>query len=192
MTIEEVMVELEESDRSDGSENDSSESEDDFDGYLDEDIQSSDDQQCSSDEEQGSDGLSSSEEDQSSEDDMDLDIPSIPPYTPQPGFPAAIDDSSRIAYFPLFEDSPTLGHIVQQTNKLRPFLTPLIANFQAHYTLNQEVSVDESMIGYKGRLGFIQYMPKKPTKWGMKAFVLPDAYNGYMYSWHLYTGMFAE
>jgi len=76
--------------------------------------------------------------------------------------------------------------------KLRPFLTPLIANFQAHYTLNREVSVDESMIGYKGRLGFIQYMPKKPTKWGMKAFVLSDAHNGYMYSWHLYTGMLAE
>jgi len=107
------MVELEESD---GSENDSSESEDDFDGYLDEDIQSSDDQQCSSDEEQGSDGLSSSEEDQSSEEDMDLDIPSIPPYTLQPGFSAAINDSSPIAYFSLFVDSAMLGHIVQQTN----------------------------------------------------------------------------
>ena len=44
------------------------------------------------------------------------------------------------------------------------------------------------MIGFKGRLGFIQYMPKKPTKWGLKAFVLADAHTGYMYSWHLYTG----
>jgi len=51
------------------------------------------------------------------------------------------------------------------------------------------VSVDETMIGFKGRLGFIQYMPKKPTKWGLKAFVLSDAHTGYMYSWHLYTGM---
>ena len=73
--------------------------------------------------------------------------------------------------------------------KLRPFLTPLIANFQSSYTLHREVSVDESMIGFKGRLGFIQYMPKKPTKWGMKAFVLSDARTGYMYNWHLYTGM---
>ena len=32
-------------------------------------------------------------------------------------------------------------------------------------------------------------MPKKPTKWGMKAFVLSDALTGYMYNWHLYTGM---
>ena len=44
------------------------------------------------------------------------------------------------------------------------------------------------MIGFKGRLGFIQYMPKKPTKWGLKAFVLADAHTGYTYNWHLYTG----
>ena len=73
--------------------------------------------------------------------------------------------------------------------KLRPFLTPLIANFQSAFTLHREVSIDESMIGFKGRLGFIQYMPKKPTKWGLKAFVLSDADTGYMYNWHLYTGM---
>ena len=71
--------------------------------------------------------------------------------------------------------------------KLRPFLTPLITNFQIAYTLNRELSVDESIIGFKGRLGFIQYMPKKPTKWGMKAYALSDAHTGYIYSWHLYT-----
>ena len=74
--------------------------------------------------------------------------------------------------------------------KVRPFLTPLVDHFQSSYTLHREVSVDESMIGFKGRLGFIQYMPKKPTKWGMKAFVLSDAQTGYMYNWHLYTGMY--
>ena len=72
--------------------------------------------------------------------------------------------------------------------KLRPFLTPLITKFQMVYILNREVSVDESMIGFKGQLGFIQYMPKKQTKWGMKAYVLSDAHTGYIYSWHLYTG----
>ena len=74
--------------------------------------------------------------------------------------------------------------------KVRPFLTPLVDHFQSSYTLHREVSVDESMIGFKGRLGFIQYMPKKPTKWGMKAFVLSDAQTGYMYNWHLYTGVY--
>ena len=72
--------------------------------------------------------------------------------------------------------------------KLLPVLDPLIRNFQSSCTLSKEVSIDEFMIGFKGRLGFIQYMPKKPTKWGLKAFVLADAHTGYMYSWHLYTG----
>ena len=64
--------------------------------------------------------------------------------------------------------------------KLRPFIEPLISNFQQNYTLHREVFVDETMISFKGHLGFIQYMPKKPTKWGLKAFVLSN--------WHLYTG----
>ena len=50
------------------------------------------------------------------------------------------------------------------------------------------MSIDESMIGFKGRLSFLQYMPKKPTKWGMKAYVLADSKTGYTYSWRLYTG----
>ncbi len=73
--------------------------------------------------------------------------------------------------------------------KLRPFLSPLIAHFQSSYTLHREVSIDKSMIGFKVRLGFIQYVLKKPTKWRMKAFVLSDAQTAYMFNWHLYTGM---
>ena len=73
--------------------------------------------------------------------------------------------------------------------KLRPFVDPLIANFQAAFRPGREVSIDEAMIGFKGRLWFIQYMPKKPTKWGMKAFVLADSVTGYTYNWRLYAGM---
>ena len=51
-----------------------------------------------------------------------------------------------------------------------------------------QVSVDEAIIGFKGQLWFIQYMPKKPTKWGMKAFVLADSITGYTYNWLLYAG----
>ena len=65
--------------------------------------------------------------------------------------------------------------------KLCPFLTPFINNFKVSYTLNREVSVGESMIGFKGRLSFIQYLPKKPTKWVMKVYVLSDAHTGYIY-----------
>ena len=39
------------------------------------------------------------------------------------------------------------------------------------------------MIGFKRRPGFIQYLPKKPKKWGMKAFVLADSITRYTYKW---------
>ena len=72
--------------------------------------------------------------------------------------------------------------------KIRPFMDNLIRNFQHSYIPGRELSLDESMIGFKGRLGFVQYMPKKPTKWGLKAFVLADGVTGYALNWKLYTG----
>ena len=44
------------------------------------------------------------------------------------------------------------------------------------------------MIPLKGRLSFKQYMKAKPTKWGIKVFVLSDATNGYIYRLQIYTG----
>ena len=41
---------------------------------------------------------------------------------------------------------------------------------------------------FKGRLSFLQYMPKKPTKWGLKAWMLADSHTGYTWNWDLYTG----
>ena len=72
--------------------------------------------------------------------------------------------------------------------KLRPFLEPLLRNFREMYRPAKELSIDESMIGFKGRLSFLQYLPKKPTKWGMKAFVLAESCTGYTLKWRLYTG----
>ena len=72
--------------------------------------------------------------------------------------------------------------------KIRPLLNLLLPSFKKNYTPTQFLSVDESMISFKGRLSFIQYLPKKPHKWGMKAWVLADAENGYTWGWKLYTG----
>ena len=72
--------------------------------------------------------------------------------------------------------------------KIRPFMDALVCNFQSAYIPGRELSLDESMIGFKGRLSFVQYMPKKPTKWGLKAFVLADGVSGYALNWKLYTG----
>ena len=72
--------------------------------------------------------------------------------------------------------------------KVRHFATLLISQFQSLYTLHQEVTIDEAMIPFKGRLSFKQYIKAKPTKWGIKVFVLSDTTNGYIYRLQIYTG----
>ena len=72
--------------------------------------------------------------------------------------------------------------------KVRPYVDIILENFKSRYQPYQHISVDESMISYKGRLSFGQYMPKKPHKWESKAWVLADARNGYTWGWKLYTG----
>ena len=99
-----------------------------------------------------------------------------------------ISSHSSCAFFTWMTARDTFQPGYDPLYKLRPFVDPLIANFQAAFTLGREVSVDEGMIGFKGLLWFVQYMPKKPTKWGMKAFVLADSVTGYTYNWRLYAG----
>ena len=72
--------------------------------------------------------------------------------------------------------------------KVRHFVDLITAQFSDNYTLHQPVTIDEAMIPYKGRLSFKQYMKSKPTKWGIKVFVLSDATNGYIYRIQIYTG----
>ena len=75
-----------------------------------------------------------------------------------------------------------------QLYKVCPLLDAVVKNFQSSYTPTENLSIDKSMVGFKGRLSFLQYMPKKPQKWGMKAWVLADSSNGYVWNWKLYTG----
>ncbi|XP_029924335.1 piggyBac transposable element-derived protein 4-like [Myripristis murdjan] len=57
----------------------------------------------------------------------------------------------------------------------------------AVYHPRQHISVDERMVATKARLSIKQYMKAKPTKWGLKFFVLADV-NGYTVDFRLYTG----
>ena len=72
--------------------------------------------------------------------------------------------------------------------KLRPFMDPLIHSFKEMFVPQQQLSIDEAMISYKGRLSFLQYLPKKPKKWGMKVWALADSTLGYICNWKLYCG----
>lgn len=72
--------------------------------------------------------------------------------------------------------------------KVRPLLDVLSKRCIELYSPHPQISVDESMIGTKCRLSFIQYMPKKPVKWGIKVWVCADSVNGYIYTFDVYCG----
>ena len=72
--------------------------------------------------------------------------------------------------------------------KIRPLVDHLSAMFRQYYQPAHEISVDEMMIGARCRVSFLQYLPKKPTKFGIKVFVNSEAKTGYVLTFQIYTG----
>ena len=56
------------------------------------------------------------------------------------------------------------------------------------YTTYGSVTIDESMVKFKGRLSFRQYLPSKPIKWGMNMWSLAESTNDYLHQFQIYTG----
>ena len=72
--------------------------------------------------------------------------------------------------------------------KIRPLLDHLAGVYPLYYQADQHVSVDEMMIGTRCKVSFLQYMPKKSTKFGIKVWVLVEAKTEYVLSLQVYTG----
>jgi len=72
--------------------------------------------------------------------------------------------------------------------KVRPIVDCLLAIFPYYYQPGYHLSVDEMMIAIRCHVSFLQYLPKKPTKFGIKVFVSSEAKTGYVLSFDIYTG----
>jgi len=72
--------------------------------------------------------------------------------------------------------------------KIRPMLDHLIQQWQSAYHPSRDVSVDESIVAFKGRSHMIVYKPNKSHKWGINAWVLAESQTGYVWNMDLYTG----
>lgn len=55
-------------------------------------------------------------------------------------------------------------------------------------TPGDRVAVDESLIAFKGKVSFRVYNKNKPTKFGIKVFVLSACENGYIFDFIPYLG----
>jgi len=59
--------------------------------------------------------------------------------------------------------------------KLRPVVDHLFEYFQVTYSMSKDVCIDESLLLWKGRLPFKQYIPIKRSRFGVKLFKLYDS-----------------
>lgn len=71
--------------------------------------------------------------------------------------------------------------------KLRPFINYCNEIFSTSYHGTRELSIDESMIIFKGRNCMKQYNPQKPIKRGYKIWCLSDQ-RGYIKKFSIYQG----
>ena len=71
--------------------------------------------------------------------------------------------------------------------KLNPLLILLKARFKSIYTPGSVITVDETMVPWRGRLSFRQYVPGKAHKYGVKMYKVADT-NGYTWNFIIYTG----
>ncbi|XP_030586306.1 piggyBac transposable element-derived protein 4-like [Archocentrus centrarchus] len=72
-------------------------------------------------------------------------------------------------------------------HRIRPLYDSLRVACKAVYHPQQHLSVDERMVATKARIALKQYIKNKPTKWGIKLFVLSDN-TGYTVDFSIYTG----
>jgi hypothetical protein len=74
-------------------------------------------------------------------------------------------------------------------HKIRWMLDEVRNRFKAMWAPNQQLTVDESMVMYKGMYCPIrQYMPCKPVRFGIKVWAAADALSKYVWNFEVYCG----
>ena len=74
---------------------------------------------------------------------------------------------------------------------VRPMVNMMQRNFHTKYTYTyrpvKELSLDESMCPFKGRVHFKCYNPKKPNRFHIKLFMVSELRTGYICGFEVYT-----
>ena len=113
--------------------------------------------------------------------DQDLSVPFVSSVLPRNRF------SQILGNLHIYDN-----HAIPEGNKdkllkVRPLITAMNNNYMQLYNVSRKVSIDESMILYKGRHSIKQYNPMKPIKRGYKLWVRADM-DGYISKFDVYQG----
>lgn len=71
---------------------------------------------------------------------------------------------------------------------VRELFDCFVNNCQKNYIIGENVTIDEMLPAFRGRCAFRQYIPSKPSKYGIKIFSLVDAKMVYNYNMEIYAG----
>jgi hypothetical protein len=80
------------------------------------------------------------------------------------------------------------GHVSPKVYKVKPVFDHLIGKFSASYGPEDQLSIYESLLLWKGHLGWKVYIPKKRSHFGMESFKLCEAKTGYVWNVLWYIG----
>ena len=71
---------------------------------------------------------------------------------------------------------------------IRDFFEAFRQKAKLFYKPSTNLTVDEQLVPFRGRVNFKQYIPMKPSKYGIKIFLLCDSFTYYVYNADIYLG----
>lgn len=71
---------------------------------------------------------------------------------------------------------------------IRSVFDSWVAKLKVMYVPGAFITVDEQMLPFRGRAGFVQYLPNKPDPYGIKNWVAADAKTYYVCNMQVYVG----
>ncbi|XP_068098218.1 piggyBac transposable element-derived protein 4-like [Hyperolius riggenbachi] len=72
--------------------------------------------------------------------------------------------------------------------KIRPLIDFLSRKFAEVYTPDKNISLDESLVHFTGRLKIKQYIPSKRSRYGIKLYKICESATGYTWAFRIYEG----
>jgi len=110
----------------------------------------------------------------------------------QPIFRAAMSRNrfSDILHVLRFDDKST-RMLRRQSDKFAPIRDiwqSFVSRCTEMYSPSEYVTIDEQLLGFRGRCPFRQYLPSKPDKYGVKLWICADANSFYVYNAAPYLG----
>lgn len=76
----------------------------------------------------------------------------------------------------------------QKVDKVKNVLSAIQEKCLQYFIPGCNIAIDETTIAFKGRVSCKMYNPQKPTKWGLRVYVLADSYSDYISVFEPYFG----